>query len=457
MSGLRYVAMTGCLGTGFLEGSLENATSVKTSFIGCDAGSTDGGPHQLGVEAPLYGDDSIKRDLRLGIRRARGLRVPLLVGSANGGGTDNGVDNVARIVREVAKEENLNFRMARLYTEVDRELMIDRYRQGRVHALIGAPEITEKTFTDSAHIVGMTGGEPWLAALDQGADVVIAGRASDASIYAAIPEREGYPRGLVWHAAKISECGSAAVADPRGPDSLTCTLEEDHFVVEPGNPELHCTPHSVALHNLYETANPFQLREAPGTTDTTDATFEALDDRRVKVSGSKFVEEMYTIKLEGAEFVGYRSIVMAAVRDPVVLRQLDTWIEGVKVDTAEHIERTLGHQEYQLRIRTYGSNGTLGPIESRPFEGHESFLIIDAVASSQDLATTVALITNQILSHHRLRSGWRQGISTYVAYPFSPMVTERGPVYRFSLHHAVEVEDPMELFRIETEEVGASA
>jgi hypothetical protein len=351
LSGLRYVAMTGCLGTGFLESSLDNAASATTSFIGCDAGSTDGGPYQLGQEAPLYGDDTIRRDLRLGILKARSQGVPLLVGSANGGGTDNGVNAVARIVREI------------------RDLLIERYRKGRVHPLRGAPPISEATFADSAHIVAMTGSEPWIAALDQGADVVIAGRASDASIYAAIPERDGYPRGLAWHAAKIAECGSAAVADPHGPDSLICTIEDDHFVIEPGNPDLHCTPHSVALHNLYETADPFHLREASGTTDTSAARFEAVDDRRVKVSGSTFIEETYTNKLEAAEFVGYRSFVICAVRDPVVLRQLTTWLQDVRASTVEHLERTLGTRDYQLKIRTYGSDGTLGSIESRGFEG----------------------------------------------------------------------------------------
>ncbi len=40
-----------------------------------------------------------------------------------------------------------------------------------------------------------------------------------------------------------------------------------------------------------------------------------------------------------------------------------------------------------------------------------------------------------------------------MAFPFSPSDMERGAVYRFSMQHVVEVEDPLAPFPIEYEDV----
>ena len=40
-----------------------------------------------------------------------------------------------------------------------------------------------------------------------------------------------------------------------------------------------------------------------------------------------------------------------------------------------------------------------------------------------------------------------------MAFPFSPSDIERGPVYKFSLQHVVEIDDPLRMFPIEYEMV----
>jgi len=62
----------------------------------------------------------------------------------------------------------------------------------------------------------------------------------------------------------------------------------DHFDVEPLDDDLRCTPQSVASHSLYENADPFRLVESSGTMDLSTAKYDALDDRRVRVSYSGF-------------------------------------------------------------------------------------------------------------------------------------------------------------------------
>ena len=53
---------------------------------------------------------------------------------------------------------------------------------------------------------------------------------------------------------------------------------------------------------------------------------------------------------------------------------------------------------------------------------------------------------------HAKSPGWRGG--TTVAWPFTQATLDMGEVYRFNVHHAMEVDDPLETFRIESEEVG---
>ena len=169
----------------------------------------------------------------------------------------------------------------------------------------------------------MMGTEPYLRAMEEGAQVVLAGRSSDTSIFAAIPMQKGLPASMAWHSAKILECGAASVAVRRHPDGMMAWVREGEFVIEPPNPEYVCTPQSIASHTLYENAHPFLLKEPSGTLDVTNARYEAISDRAVRVWGSEFIPaDTYTIKLEGAEMVGYQSVIVGSIRDPVMIRQL---------------------------------------------------------------------------------------------------------------------------------------
>jgi hypothetical protein len=91
---------------------------------------------------------------------------------------------------------------------------------------------------------------------------IIAGRCSDAALYAALPLMRGFPAGPAWHAGKIVECGTLA-CETMGPGVMVVTLREDSFSVRPIGPELRCTPQSVAAHSLYETANPAWVETGP--------------------------------------------------------------------------------------------------------------------------------------------------------------------------------------------------
>src|SRR5438552_14123129 len=112
------------IGTGFMESSLERGLDRKPDFIGADAGSVDGGPFALAGEAPSWSRASYYRDLSLLVRGAVKNGIPLLIGSCGMSGRDWGVEYKAEMLRDIVKEHDLHLTMARVYSEMEKELVI---------------------------------------------------------------------------------------------------------------------------------------------------------------------------------------------------------------------------------------------------------------------------------------------------------------------------------------------
>ena len=459
MDEIRVVAPTGACGSGFLESSLETALSWSPHFIGCDAGSTDPGPAYLGTGKPAFPREAVKRDVRLMLKGARRLKIPLLIGSANTAGGDVHLAGLVSIVREIAAEEKLSFRMAIIHAEQGKDYLKKRLREGRIKPLHPAPEFNEGVIERSACTVGMMGAEPFINALQAGAEVVIAGRSSDTAIFASVPVMHGFPEGLAWHAGKVLECGAAAVVNRKTGDCMFAWIRKDHFVLEAPDPELQCTPQSVASHSLYENADPFRLIESSGTLDLTQSHYEAISDRAVKVSGSTFIPaQCYTVKLEGAELAGYQSIVIGSIRDPFIIRQIDDWTARLTDKIHARVHMVYGDRlkptDYVLNIRIYGKNGTMGPLEPvKEILSHELCLLIEVTAPTQDVASSIAGMARHQALHLPIPE-W-SGLITALACPYNPAHLDRGAVYRFNINHVVEPDDPYEMFPMELIDIGA--
>src|SRR5690606_27506013 len=115
------------LGVGFTEEYFRHALKEDIAFIGCDAGSTDGGPANLGGNKPFFSRNAVKRDLRIMLTGARSIDVPLLIGSCGGSGGNWNLNWVWEIVQEIALEEDLHFKTAIIQSEPDRELLVRKY------------------------------------------------------------------------------------------------------------------------------------------------------------------------------------------------------------------------------------------------------------------------------------------------------------------------------------------
>jgi hypothetical protein len=446
MNDFAMVSATGMLGSGFQEESLSKALALGARFIGCDAGSTDPGPVHMATGEAQFSREAVMRDTAAILTRAVPAGIPVIIGSAGTAGGDPHVNWQIDIVREVAARAGLHFRLGVIYAEQSKADLLSMLRRGCISALPPSEEMTEATIEEAVRIVAMMGPEPLQQAFLEGAQVVVAGRASDPAIFAALPLLEGFDPGIVWHAAKTLECGAAPVVKRVAPDSLMAVIRTDSFEVFPLRDDYRCTPQSIASHSLYENADPFRIHEPGGTLDTTNAQYVALSDRSVRVSGGRFFPaDSYRVKLEGVRHAGYATSVIGGIRDPYILSELPAWLEGLSTSISIRLSQIpdVGHS-YKIRTRVYGHNGVMGVLERSEFAGHEALIIWDVIATTQALAHAVAKSVTHLAIHHPIPK-WK-GLITGVAVPFSPPELDRGAVYEFCINHTVATETPSSLF-----------
>src|SRR3546814_4710394 len=81
----------------------------------------------------------------------------------------------------------------------------------------GNGAITNETIDNAERIVGVMGPEPFMRALDNGAQIVLGGRSSDPALFAAVAMRAQLPPAQAWYAGKMLECG-ATPSIPKGHD-----------------------------------------------------------------------------------------------------------------------------------------------------------------------------------------------------------------------------------------------
>jgi hypothetical protein len=293
------------------------------------------------------------------------------------------------------------------------------------------------------------------AALDTGVDVVLAGRCSDAAIYASMPIAKGIDAGLAWHMGKIIECAGQVVEPRVGQDCVIGTLHEDHFVIEPGHADKRCTRMKIAAHTLYENPSPYELKEPGGILYTKDCSYDQLDDRSVKVSGSRFAPHSpYTVKLEGVSALGFRTVFVAGVRDPDLVEGMEDFVAECRKRVArEAASMGIFEDEYTLTVRIYGHGAVMGardPVtDPHP---HELGIVADVIAMDEDTSRTIMAKARYAMLHTDFPN--RKCISGNLAIPFSPSDMPCGQTYRFSVWHTMELDDPLEPFPMHIVNVG---
>lgn len=439
---VKLLSASGQLGYGVLKPAFERGLAHEPHMIGADMGSVDPGPAYLGMGRMATDPEMTKRDLTLLLEGARAVGAPMVIGTAGTAGATPHLDQVLAIVRQIAADRGLSFKLASIRADIPKERVLAAQRAGQLSPLGAFPAATETDIADSPHIVAQMGEAPFSEALSHGADVIVTGRACDTAIYTSTALAHGHDRALATHMAKIIECASLC-CDPGGRDSMLATLDTEGFTLDCMNPNRNATPTSVAAHALYEQADPYTVREPEGELDLSQAVYTPVDDHRVRVSGARWTDRAPSIKLEAAAQAGFRTAFFAGTSDPRVIARIEQIWTEVKAIVSELAGDNAGEL---LHARFYGLNGVVDWPEPPDPLPREVGILIECIAPSRERAKSVIAVTKQYLLHH----GFPGRLSTAgnIAFPFTPPELEVGPAWRFSLHHVMPLADPAELLSL---------
>jgi hypothetical protein len=448
MRELRILVPEGMLGFQYPIESLQKGLALNPDMIGVDAGSTDAGPHKLGAGVASVSRRATKRDLAHILQAGYERHIPVIVGSAGGAGAEPHVNWTLDIVKEIQEEKGMNLRTVVIHAELGRSLVKRKIKEGKIRPLGPESPLDERTVDETVRIVGMMGIEPIIEALARGPDLIIAGRCCDAAIFASFAVRNGFPKGLAWHMGQIIECGALCSEGEYGAsDCIMAIVRDDHFLVGPPREEVKCTPRSVAAHGFYEEPHPSRLRVPGGTVVTSNCRFEQVDGRWVRVTGSEWdAAERYEVLLEGSAKAGYRTLVVAGIRDPILIAHVDEVMTAVREMTDGQFEREKA--SFRLDFIVYGRDGVMGALEPTPvITSHEICIILDVIGETQELADAVCAYARSFMQHYHYEG--IKATAANLAFPTAPSDIPVGPVYKFTVHHLMEVADPLEHFPIE--------
>ena len=449
----RIITPTGMLGYSYPVEDFLAAVERGVDAIVVDSGSTDPGPYQLGLGATLVSEDAYERDLRPMLRVVGERRIPLFISSAGGAGTNEQVEQMAALVERIAAEEQIQLRVATIYADVPPALAGEQLAAGAIAPNVRGELPTAQDLEATQALVAQMGAAPFTALLqaEEAVDVIVAGRAYDPAPHAAWSMHHGVQPGIAWHSGKILECGGAC-CEPKG-GGVVATLYEDAFELTPMSPWQVATPLSVAAHSLYEKSRPDLLPGPDGVLDVRSCTYEAIDDRTVRVTGSRHIDSEHpTVKLEGAAVVGHRATFIGGVRDPILIGQIGGFLDGVRSAVAGRYP-ALESGEARLIFHVYGRNGVMEELEPSPHVAHEVGILGEVTASSAELAKSICSLA-RIATLHLPYPG-QLATAGNLALPLTPIDNPIGPVCAFTVYHVMQ-SDGLDLFPVHVREAIAA-
>src|SRR5215469_11621503 len=450
---LRIVCPNGHLGFAPIKpDSFRIGCASEPDLICADSGSCDVGPVPLGSDTSSSPLQWQTEDLETMLLQARGLGVPMIIGSAGDTGTNSRVDLFVGIIRELARKHALpRFRLGYFYSEVNKDLLRRKMAGGdAVSGLDARPDLDMATLEATDRVVAVAGIHPYIKLLDQGADVIIGGRSSDCAIFAAPAIRRGFPEGLAYFYGKILECASFCCEPYGAKESVLSEITMDDVKVTAMLPAQRCTIASVAGHAMYERANPFHEHFLGGHIDMSECRYEQYDERTVRVTGPKYLPaSQLRVKLEGSGKIGERYVGIVGVRDPYTIANIDL----VTAWARQQVVERFGDGGYELHFTIYGRDAVLADREPlRVTPAHELGIVVQGVAPTKAMAEEVAMIATRQMFYARLPQV--KGTAGGVAFLLDE-VMPASPAYRWTLNHTMRVDDPLELFPTFMTEAGA--
>ena len=167
-----------------------------------------------------------------------------------------------------------------------------------------------------------------------------------------------------------------------GKESILGLVDHDGIVLEPMSDYQRCTPGSVAAHAMYERSDPLREYLPGGYVDMSQCVYEAVDGRRTRVTGSRWVPRVPIHDQAGrcrqsgrASHDDYRH------PDPNTIARLDDAIAWSRQKAAERFSG----DDYEVHYHVYGKNGVMGDLEPvKEIRSHELCVVVEGIAPTRD-------------------------------------------------------------------------
>lgn len=289
-----------------------------------------------------------------------------------------------------------------------KSLVLKRLGEGQIVGCgQSVPDLTAEDVEQSPRVVAQMGPEPFLEAMaaHPDFDVIIGGRAYDPSPYVAYCAHNTLDQqskslfdlgklqlGTFTHMGKVLECGGLC-ATPKTMGAYATIYKDCSFTITPLDPSSKCVPLSVAAHTLYEKTRPDILHGPGGYLDLNSATYTAQPDgRTVLVRGSTFHSSPsenlpYTVKLEGARAMGFRTLVIGSFHDPILIPQIAEFLTKTKSYIAKQHSHITSPWDFDFHVYGRQPNST------------EIFVVGEALAATQEISNSLASTARIACSH----------------------------------------------------------
>ena len=120
---------------------------------------------------------------------------------------------------------------------------------------------------------------------------------------------------------------------------------------------------------------------------------------------------------------GYQAIIIGGVREPYIIRQLDSWLAAMQEKFAARVQEMfggrLGPDDYDIHVRVYGRDGVMGKLEPKAHEvGHEIGLLFTITTAEEGATDAIAKTFAHFALHYPIPE-WR-GLISGIAFPMAP-------------------------------------
>jgi hypothetical protein len=146
--------------------------------------------------------------------------------------------------------------------------------------------------------------------------------------------------------------------------------------------------------------------------------------------------------LEGSGKVGERFITFVGIKDPSITQQIDKVSEWARDQIADRFSE----KNYQLSYKIYAKDWEIRDLEwVSGISSHDLGIVVEGIAETEQIAEEIT-----VMGSRQLFSAPLSGIQEYMGTATIVMngALPAPPVYRWTIHHTLPVDDPMELFEI---------